>query len=223
MKFDIIFCGRKKFTKYANQKYGWLMGSRSDHIKSNGHTWNDNVDFIDAPFKDWEKKKGTFLEAVERFKPKYVVVPDIYHWEDFVERLKMGYTFLDMGIGNIIIVPKQKGMHSKIPPEFIIGWPMANKSYSDICFDEWELFNIRGRTIHLLGSMPRRQAEMMQYHNVCSIDGNGFVKVAQKYRKAYGPNLEAINMMGEIHSDEIVFRSIDGIGKFWKNFNETLP
>lgn len=220
MNFDIVFCGRKFFTQYAQKKYGWLPGSRTDHIKFNGYRPDDEIQFIDAPFKEWQKHRDTFMQAVEHYRPRYVIIPDIYAWDKYEERLQMGYEFLRQGIENVILVPKVAGMNQAIPDDFIIGWPVGNKSYSDVMFDEWELFQVRGRRVHLLGSGPAKQANLIQYHNVVSLDGNGFVKAAQKYRKAYGPRLESIDMSGETHSNEIVFSSIDGIAKFWNWFKK---
>lgn len=220
MNFDIVFCGRRLFTQYAQKKYGWLPGSRTDHIKFNGYRADDTIHFLDAPFKDWENQKETFFAAVKHYHPRYIVVPDIYTWDVYDERIQMGYDFLAQGIENVIIVPKVASMNQAIPDDFIVGWPVGSKAYSDVSFDEWELFKVRGRRIHLLGSGPRRQASLAQYHNVVSLDGNGFVKAAQKFRIAYGPRLENIDMSGDIHSNEIVFCSIDGIAEFWNWFKE---
>lgn len=214
--FQIAFCGRKHYTEYA-KKYGWLVGSRSDHVRSNGYSIDDSIDFIDCPFKNWEKHKDHHMEIITRYKPNIAVAPDIYSWNEFDEKMEYADQILSMGIATIV-VPKVRGMVKEIPDEFIVGYPVGNKAYSDVVLDEWELFAVRGRPIHLLGSTPNVQIPLILYHNVVSIDMNAFVKAAQKYRRAYSANLGAIDMRGDYHCDEIVIKSIDGIALFWEKF-----
>ena len=211
---DIITCMRKIYADYAT-KYGWLRGSRSDHITNNGYSLDDSIDFIDCPFKNWEKHAERYFEVVAHYRPKYAVAPDIYQFSEFDAKIEQAYKLMEYS-GKVIVVPKVRGMADEIPTDFIIGYPMGAPGYSDVVIDEWELFKIRGRPIHLLGGSVKKQAMMAKYHNVMSVDGNGFVKVAQKYRKAYDWNLSQIDMRGEAKADEIVIKSIDGIAEFWE-------
>lgn len=214
---DIIVCARKIYTDYARQ-YGWLAGSRSDYIKSNGYSDSDQIDFIDCPFKNFEKFKKIHLKVITQFRPTYAVAPDIYSWDEFSWKIDYAYRIRDIGIPRVIVIPKVRDMIAKIPEDFIIGFPMGNKAYADVVLDEWELFKVQGRPIHLLGATPPRQAKMAMYHNVISVDGNAFIKAAHRFRKAYGENLESIDMRGNAKADEIVLKSIDGIAAFWKKF-----
>ncbi len=47
--FQIAFCGRKRYTEHA-KRYGWLVGSRSDHVRSNGYSVDDKIDFMECQF-----------------------------------------------------------------------------------------------------------------------------------------------------------------------------
>lgn len=158
------------------QRANWLVGIRSDkHPCSEALA----IAFIDVRYA--QPDFARHLAMVRRFRPRYAIVPDLSACEvsraDILRALRQAEA-LAPHCGVTLFVPKLPGQIRLLPAGAAIGYSVPTR-YGGAQYDLREL---EGRRVHLLGGSPHRQMTLYRYiacfAEVGSLDGNMFQRMS---------------------------------------------
>jgi hypothetical protein len=180
---DLIFCAgdNKAFFQVAYEA-GYMLG-----IRSGRGSYGYDVQFVDIDYQRRNFEKH--LQVVARYRPKYATVLDlsddetlsIYEIKQDVERAMRQYEQLSHYCQIPLIVPKLPGQIALLPAHVAIGYSIPT-SYGGA---QYELGELQGRRVHLLGGSPYEQMEKYKLlavrAEVISVDGNMAMKIAREY------------------------------------------
>lgn len=188
---DIIFCrGGNKHAPTVAEKSGMKYGIRHDS-KAYG-----DVYFMDINWKkyDWDK----YIEKVQALNPVMAMTPD---YESPEQRRNLYKCIRDLktktNVQRIMVCPKFHGAIAHIPSFCIAALSAPAPTYATFLPD---LIECKGRRIHLLGSNPHTQLDLITKLNgigadVISVDGNYLsVKAANGQYFKYGRWVQTSNV-----------------------------
>jgi hypothetical protein len=209
-EMDIIYCaGGGRILAEIAQEEGFMYGSRSDDVRTDPRCNG----IIDINWRNYQWQ--SHLAAVQAHQPRYAVATDIVNRASFAVVMKLA-TELERCCERVIIVPKQKGLVSKIPRKYVIGISIPT-SYSGFIPQCEEL---SGRDVHLLGGSPKQQQHYWKQYqgldiNVTSLDINCHNKVSSfgKYWDGSKWVHEGIHVIDKY---EAFRKSCQGIMAMWK-------
>ncbi len=175
---DLIICagGNREFLQVASDS-GYMLGLRSGYA-----SYGYDIQFVDNEYKHPQFEKH--LRAVIKHQPRYATVPDLSDKSvsaaDVGRALKQ-YEQLSEYCQVPLIVPKLPGQIARLPDDVAIGYSVQT-SYGGAKYD---LYELAGRTVHLLGGSPGDQMEVFRQltgrATVLSADGNMAMGVARNW------------------------------------------
>lgn len=177
-RFDLIVCagGNREFLHVASQT-GYLLGLRSGYA-----SYGYDIQFVDSEYQRPNFERH--LKTVMKYQPKYAVVPDCSDQSvspSDIERVMKQYEQLSPYCQIPLVVPKLPGQIALLPTSIAIGYSVKS-TYGGAKYDLWEL---HGRRVHLLGGSPRDQMEVFRQlagrANVLSADGNMAMGAARNF------------------------------------------
>lgn len=178
------------------------------------------VGFLDNEFSDPELER--YLDRFERFDPSVAVLGDAYSeveaefYDAIVSELRADHPYK-----RFIVVPKCGEAFARLGDVVTLGY--AN-GYSDIQAVDLGLRQFRGRDVHVLGSSPKEQFDVVQNltqptlsddppANIVGVDWNGPHKVA--YKGEYWSR-DGWQPADRLSIRETVRKSLREIKRFWQ-------
>ncbi|HEU0004042.1 MAG TPA: DUF6610 family protein [Ktedonobacteraceae bacterium] len=177
---DLIFCAgdNREFFQVAYEA-GYMLG-----IRSGRQSYGYDVQFVDIEYRRREFEKH--LRVVARYQPKYATVLDLSEEEvseQDIERAMKQHRRLSNYCQIPLIVPKLPGQIGMLPDHVAIGYSIPT-SYGGA---QYELGELQGRRIHLLGGSPHEQMDLYKrldgWAQVMSVDGNMAMRIARDFSK----------------------------------------
>lgn len=177
---DLIFCAgdNKEFFQVAYEA-GYILG-----IRSGRQSYGYDIQFVDIEYKRRNFEKH--LKVVAKYQPKYATVLDLSDElasERDIERAMKQYEQLSQYCQIPLIVPKLPGQIAMLPDGVAIGYSIPT-SYGGA---QYELAELQGRRVHLLGGSPHEQMDLYKrldgWAQVMSVDGNMAMRIARDFSK----------------------------------------
>lgn len=177
---DLIFCAgdNREFFQVAYEA-GYLLG-----IRSGRQSYGYAIQFVDIEYRRAKFEKH--LKVVARYQPKYATVLDLSDEmvsEQDIARAMGQYEQLRNYCQIPLIVPKLSGQIALLPDHVAIGYSLPT-SYGGA---QYELAELQGRRIHLLGGSPHEQIDVYKrldgWAQVMSADGNMAMRIARDFSK----------------------------------------
>lgn len=180
---ELFYCagGNKRFAEIAI-RYGFSYGAQLP-----------STVYFPPAFADqnWKKpNREKYLAALDKHRPRIASVLDLEREDQFDEVLAWAHEVSLLVTEAVIIIPKVMGIITKLPREINgksvrLGYSVPTK-YGGTQVPAWEFVDW---PIHALGSSPQKQAEVFQYLNVVSVDGNYAQKMATQYNQFFVPGV----------------------------------
>jgi Family of unknown function (DUF6610) len=152
------------------QRANWLVGMRSDKHPCAGAT---SIQFVDVRYT--APNFARHLDMVRRYRPRYATVPDLSDREVSradIRRALQQADALAPHCGVALLVPKLPGQIGLLPSQVAIAYSVPTH-YGSAHYDLREL---EGHRVHLLGGSPHRQLTLYRYIScfaeVTSVDCN---------------------------------------------------
>ena len=164
---EIIYCrGGSKNAPVVSEQSGMAYGVRHDY------TAYAKVFFVDINWKRYTWSK--YLEKVRALRPVMAMTPD---YESPSQRRTLYACIRDLksaGVERIMVCPKFTGAIAHIPKFCIVALSAPAPTYASFLPDLRECV---GRRVHLLGSNPKTQIDLIRKlrgvdADVISVDGN---------------------------------------------------
>jgi Family of unknown function (DUF6610) len=128
---------------------------------------------------DWRRPDfAAHLERCRRWRPRYAVAGDAEDDAQLATALAQAARLRDLGVPEVIVVPKAPGMVERVPAEYVVGLSVPT-SFGATQAPFWEY---AGRRVHLLGGPPTAQLRLHAYlgPGVVSVDGNSHLAAARR-------------------------------------------
>lgn len=177
---DLIFCAgdNREFFQVADAA-GFMLG-----IRSGRQSYGYKVQFVDIEYRRRNFEKH--LKVVARYQPKYATVLDLSDEQvsaQDIERAMKQYEQLSCSCQIPLIVPKLPGQIAMLPHNVALAYSIPT-SYGGA---RYELGELIGRRVHLLGGSPHEQMDLYRrldgWAQVTSVDGNMAMRIARDFSK----------------------------------------
>ena len=222
-RIDLIICagGNRAFLQVASEM-GYMLGLRSGYA-----SYGYDIQFVDSEYKHPNFERH--LKTIMRHRPKYAVVPDLSDKSVSaadIERAMRQYEQIALSCQIPLIVPKLPGQIARLSTDVAIGYSIPS-SYGGARYDLWEL---AGRRVHLLGGSPLDQMEVFRQlagrTTVLSADGNMAMGVARNFAQYWDGGW--IDHPEKGMSDKSVYldcwrKSCENIRREWETLVELHP
>ena len=169
----ILIRGGDKHAAAIAAASGMKYGIRHDYIPY-GNVFMLDIHWVKYDWRD-------YLRKVDQYKPIAAMAPDYeYHWQYTNLRRQIDDLWAH-GVNRVLVCPKFDNAINHIPRECIVALSIPAPTYAG--YIPPDLDALSGRSIHLLGGSPEKQAQWIMRLNaigatVISTDGNYHVRKA---------------------------------------------
>jgi hypothetical protein len=140
-----------------------------------GQTPRAPVAFLDLDYRHPDTR--ALLAWAWRYRPWMAIAGDAENIEQLDRVLDIADVLSTIAT-EVVVVPKQPGLVTRIPEEYVVGLSVPTR-FGGTGAPYWEY---EGRRLHLLGGAPQRQMELYRYFGaaILSADGNAHQRAAQR-------------------------------------------